>query len=426
MSEKTATDENQVLQAKPLSVLAHSKKMAAALSSYARALTFENRSRRNLYRLAGLAPRMRDRVFTTLLVTIVGITFVLPMAGSIAYYGFIASPGYASDVRFIVRSSIPFLSRDRYSSDTVEPKAKIVQDTAVLLNYLGSPAIIHDLQEKVDLRQLFAREDIDWLSRLSKEATQDDLLGYWKRHYSASVNPKSGIVELEVTAFTPQEAHNLLKLVLELAEEQINKMSSGMWNDLLASTQRDVDNAAKEVSDLRGKLRDTQNETGVFDVNLSAESIITVLTNIESNIAELKSRRLALSQSVGAGSPQLADIDRRLAALEEQAKNVRAKTAGSASDSTGNLADYSSVFDKLKLDLKLAESKLQSAISESEKVKLVSSLQLVYIDSFTEPTLPDENRYPNVPLALFLCLLAFAAICGTASGVVLAVRNKLD
>ncbi|MCF1496591.1 hypothetical protein FS834_29960, partial [Agrobacterium vitis] len=82
-----------------------------------------------------------------------------------------------------------------------------------------------------------------------------------------------------------------------------------MWDDLLVSTQRDVDNATKEVSELRGKLRDTQNQTGVFDVELSATSIITVLTNIESSIADLKSRRMALSQSVSASSPQVADID---------------------------------------------------------------------------------------------------------------------
>lgn len=421
------TDDNQlIVQAEPTSVVGRSQKMAAALSSYARALTFENRSRRNLYRLAGLAPRARDRVFSVLLMIIIGVAFVLPMAGSIVYYAFIASPGYASEVRFIVRSSAPMLSRDRYSSETVEPKAKIVQDTAVLLNYFGSPSIIQDLQRNVDLRQIYGRDDIDIFSRLSADATRDEILEYWKKRYSTSVNPKSGIVELEVTAFTPKEAHDLVKLVLQLSEEQINRLSSGMWNDLLHSTQKDVDNATKEVADLRGRLRDTQNQTGVFDVGLSAESIITVLTGIESNIAQLKSRRAALSQSLDKGAPQLADMDRRLAALEEQARNLGAKTAGSSSDGAGNLANYSSVFDKVKLDLKIAEGKLQSAIAELEKVKLVSSLQLVYVDNFTDPTWPDRSTYPNVPLALFLWLLLWATICGAACGVVLVIRNKLD
>lgn len=421
------TDNNQLAATgESQTIIARSQKIAGALSSYARALTFENRSRRNLYRLAGLAPRTRDRVFAFILAFIIGVAFVLPVGSGVAYYAFIASPGFVSEVRFIVRSSAPILSRDRYSSDTVEPKAKVVQDTAVLLNYLGSPAIVQDLQKNTNLRQVFGRGEIDFISRLGDDATQDDTLEYWKDRYSASVNPKSGIVELEVTAFTPREAYDLSKLILRLSEEQINRLSSGMWNDLLVSAQKDVDSATAEVAVLRGNLRDTQNRTGVFDVDLSAESITSVLTGLEANIAQLKSRRDALSQSLSGKAPQLADMDRRLLALTEQAKQLKERTAGSSLEQAGNLADYSSVFDRLKLDLKIAEDRLRSAIGELEKVKLVSSLQLVYVDNFTEPTLPDKSTYPNVPLSLFLWCLLWLTVSGSICGVVLFCRNKLD
>lgn len=76
------------------------------------------------------------------------------MVASSVYYIFIASPRYASEVRFVLRSSAPMLSRDRYASSTIEPKAKIVQDTAVLLNYIDSPAMIQDL-EKTFLSKIF-------------------------------------------------------------------------------------------------------------------------------------------------------------------------------------------------------------------------------------------------------------------------------
>lgn len=419
-------DNKLILPADKTSVEARSQRMAAALSSYARALTFENRSRRNLYRLAGLAPRTRDRVFSALFLVIVCATFVLPMAANTVYYAFVASPRYASEVRFIVRSSAPILSRDRYSSETVEPKAKIVQDTAVLLNYLSSPSIVQDLQKVTNLLNVYGRADIDTFSRLEADATQDEILKYWNTRYSSFVNPKSGIVELEVTAFTPQEAQELVRLVLKLAEQQINKLNSGMWNDLLASAQMDVEAATKEVALLRSELRDTQNKTGVFDVELSAESIIAVLTGIESDIAQLKSRRSALGQTLDEGAPQLADMDRRIAALEEQAQALGAKTAGSSNRNTGNLAEYSSLFENLKLKLKIAESKLQSAISELEKVKLVSSLQLVYVDNFTEPTLPERHTYPNVAKALFLRLLLWGTVCGAACGMLVLARKKLD
>lgn len=419
------TEQKQLMRQEPATVVARGQKMAAALSSYARALTFENRSRRNLYRLAGLAPRTRDRFFSVLLIVTIAMTFALPFTGSVIYYLFVASPGYTSEVRFIVRSSAPLLSRDRYSSETVEPKAKIVQDTAVLLNYLGSPAIIQDLGKHVTLSELYGRTGVDFISRLPVGATQEDVLRYWMKRHSTSVNPKSGIVELKVTAFTPREARDLVKLVLQLSEQQVNRLNSGMWNDLLVSTQRDVDIATNQVSDLRAKLRDTQNDTGVFDVELSAESIITVLTTIESSIADLRSRRLALTESIKEGSPQLSEIDRRLTGLEEQARTLREKAAGS-SGTSGNLANFSSIFDKMKLDLKLAEEKLGSAIGELEKIKLVSSLQLVYVDNFTEPTLPETSTYPNVALSIFLSFLSFSAFGAFTCGAIIFARKKLD
>jgi capsular polysaccharide transport system permease protein len=421
------TDDNALIKkTNGQSVVLRSQKMAAALSSYARALTFENRSRRNLYRLAGFAPRTRDRVFSAILFYLFIVTFILPMLGSIAYYGFIASPRYSSQVSFVVRSSAPMLTRNRYSTDTVEPQSKIVQDTAVLLNYLSSPEIVEDLRQNIDLKRIFGRSDIDYFSQLSGSATQDKMIKYWKKMHSTSINPKSGIVEIEVVAFSPNDAHDLLQLTLKLAEKQINKLNSGMWSSLQISAEKDVDAAAKELSNLRKELRDTQNRTGVYDIDLTAESIMKVVTGIEAKVADLRSRREALSRSVADDSPQLLDIDRQIAAQEEQAKALWGQTAGASTGKGGNLADYSTLFDKLALNVKMGENKLQSAISELEKVKLVSSLQLIYVDNFTEPTIPDESKYPNVPLTLLLSFLGFAALWGLTSGSVLLLRHKLD
>lgn len=420
------TEQNQLSKSKAGTVVARSQNMAAALSSYARALTFENRSRRNLYRLAGLAPRMRDRLFSRLLIASFIVCFVLPLGASTFYYTIIASPRYSSEVRFIVRSSAPLLTRDRYAGETVEPKAKIVQDTAVLLNYLGSPAMVRALQNSVDFHQLFGRNDIDFFSRLNPNATQEKVIKYWNGKYSTWVNPKSGIVELEVIAFSPREAHDLLKLVLKLAEEQINRLNTGMWENLQVSAQEDVASATKTLEELRERFRDTQNQTGVFDIDLAADGILTVLTKMESDLAELKSRREALGRSVAEGSPRLADMDRQIAARNEQVKALRERTAGVSRKDEGNLAEYSTRFERLKLDLKMAESQLESAVKELEKVRLVSSLQLVYVDNFTDPTLPDDSKYPDIPVTILLQFLMYCAIWGAVSGGILFMRQKFD
>ncbi|MCL6655203.1 hypothetical protein A6R70_23280 [Agrobacterium rubi] len=373
--------------------------------------------------MAGLAPRTRDKIFSILIAACFALTFIIPLLMSVIYYTMVASPGYVSEVRFVLRSSAPMLSRDRYASSTVEPKAKIVQDTAVLLNYLDSPALIEDVSRNISLEKYFGREQIDYFSRLKPEATQDRTLKYWRKHYSASVNPKSGIVEVQVTAYTPQEAKDLLQLVLKLSEDQVNKLSSGMWNDLLITTQHDVENATKDVSDLRARLRDIQNTTGVFDIDMSAERFSSVLTGVEASIADLRSRKAALAKTVGEDAPQVSEIDRRLQGLEAQSKELKEKTAGAGKES---LAAYSTTFENVKLDLSMGEERLRSAITDLEKVRLVSSLQLVYVDNFTQPTLPDDATYPKVLLELFIRFLAFSALAIIVCGSISIIRKKLD
>lgn len=417
------TDSNQIVQQGVLSASERRQKMASALSAYARMLTFENRSRRNLYRLAGLAPRTRDKVFSILILVCFVLTFIIPMIASTVYYVFIASPRYASEVRFVLRSSAPMLSRDRYSSSTVEPKAKIVQDTAVLLNYIDSPAMVQDLEKNVSLKDYFASEDIDRLSRLKADANQDEVLKYWRKHYTASVNPKSGIVELEVAGYTAQQARDLLEFVLRLSEQQVNRLSSGMWDNLLRATQQDVDSATKEVGDLRGKLRDIQNSSGIFDLDMSAERLSTVLTGVEANIADLESRRNALTQTIGQGAPQLSEIERRLDGLKAEAGRLRDSAASAQKDS---LSGNATAFENAQLNLKLGEDKLKSAITDLEKVKLVSSLQLVYVDNFTQPTLPDFPKYPKTWLNLLFALLIFGSVAAITCGIIALMRKKLD
>lgn len=404
-------------------IVLRSQKMAAALSSYARALTFENRSRRNLYRLAGLAPKVRDRIFAKLLMISFVFCFVVPLGASVLYYVFLASSIYASEVRFVVRSTVPMLSRDRYSSETVEPKAKIVQDTAIILNYLESSAVIQDLQSRIDFKEYFGRDDIDFIARLPADAHMEDTVEYWSSRYSSWVNPKSGIVELEVMAFSPQEAFDLMNVVMNLAENRVNQLSKDMWDSLLAASNRDVQVASEDLVMLRNRYRDLQNETGIYDLSLAADGLINVLTVLETELAGLKSRRNALAESVNADAPQLLEIERQIAARVEQVTAMKSEAAGADGN---NLAGYARRFDDLKLELSLGEDRLASAIGELEKVKLVSSLQLVYLDAFTEPTYPDTNKYPDLPLSLLAAFFASLVLWGSASGAIIFIRHKLD
>ncbi|SHN12289.1 hypothetical protein [Roseibium suaedae] len=420
------SQKKQVANQTDNAVVVRSQKMAAALSSYARHLTFENRSRRNLYRLAGLAPKMRDKVFEKLLIGAFIFCFLIPFAWSVFHYTIYVSPQYASEVRFVVRSATPLLTRNRFAGGAVSLKDKIVQDTQVVVNYLNSPEFVRDLDKEISLNSVFGRDGIDGFSRIDPEASWEKHVKYWERHLSSSINPKSGIVELTVYAFSPEEATQIMNVVLKLAEQRINTMNGDIWSNLLAGAEKGVETASARLETLRRAVQDTQNKTGVFDIGLAAESLGTVLTKLETEIADLNIRKDSLSKSLEPDSPTLVNIDRQIAARKIQVQVLRDKTAGGDGGKDQNLAEYSKQFEQLELDQKIAEEQFTAAVEDLEKIKLVSTLQLVYLDKFTEPTLADESSYPDIPLSLFLSLLGCLTAWGVASGLIVLLRHKLD
>lgn len=403
--------------------------MASSLSSYSRQLTMSNRSRRNLYRIAGLSPTAWDRLFSVLMTLAFLICFLIPFVGAAVYFSTIATPQYESETRFVIRSAAPLLTRDRFSSATAEPEAKIVQDTQIVVNYLATPEIVARLDQEVGLHAVYGEEDVDYLSRLAPDASREDLLDYWETRHEAEVNPKSGIVELTVAAFSPEEALLVLNAVLGFAEDRVNRLNAGIWDSLRQSAEQDVEMASQVLETQRLRLQEIQDQTGVFSVDLEAEGLSEIRRQVDSEIAQLKSEREALSATLAPNAPALRRLDRRIKARERQSADLRARGAGGAErdkKARETLSEQARKFEAAQLEIEIAETRFRDAVDELEKVKLVSSLQLVYLDRFTEPTLAEDSTRPNVPLAIFLSLLAALAAWGVVGGGLFILREKLD
>lgn len=417
---------NQIVPHDSQDVAARGQKMAAALVSYSRQLALSNRSRRSLYQIAGISPLLRDRIFSALLKTALVICFLIPFAATVLYFAVLVTPQYESEVRFVVRSAAPLLTRDRFSSSSAEPEQKIVQDTQIIVNYIDSPALVAALGAKQDLHRLFGGTEIDHLSRLEPDISREDLLEYWRSQHDSWINPKSGIVELQVRAFSAADAQNLLIDVLELADQRVNRLNRDIWSNLLYSAKQDLQEASIYLEEKRLAYRDLQNQTGVFDVEQEAERRSQLIEKIDSIIADLRSEREALVTALNDSIPAVRRLDRQIAAREQQSADLKARNAGQSSAQNATLAEHSRLFEEATLELEIAEDRFRAAINELEKVKLVSSLQLVYLDRFSEPTLADDSTHPNVALSILLGLLASLALWGVVSGGLILLRQKLD
>ncbi|MEM8649916.1 MAG: hypothetical protein AAGF54_05240, partial [Pseudomonadota bacterium] len=338
---------------------------------------------------------------------------------------FFASDVFESETRFVVRSAIPAIPKKESTSETGSPSAKIAQDTQVVANFVTSPAIIEQIDQEFGFAKLFGNDDIDYISRLEKDATAEEKLEYWEDMVDSFIDPRSGIVTLNFQAFTADQVQTLAEYVIKQSEEKVNQLNTGIWNELVSSAQKDLENAKIKMDELRIQLREEQNKSGIFDVELLAESTTTIIETIRLEILELEARREVRLTELDSQSSVILDLDRQIAARIEQIKRLQAEIAGTASEKV-SIASYYANFETLRVESKIAEEHFERAVRELERVKLLSSLQLVYLDAFLPPSLPDESTQPKRVLMISIVIIMSFLCWGLFTGIVVFVRNQLD
>jgi capsular polysaccharide transport system permease protein len=382
-----------------------SRKVSERLASSARKLRFSTSSRSSLYKAVGLRPRLTDRLFTTAVVLLTLFTLALPSLISIAYYGYFASDQYESETRFTVRSSTPALGKDQLAKVTGIPAAKIVQDTQIVLNFIKSREMLDVLRQRnVDLKRIFGSETTDAWARLPADATSEELLEYWESMVTTSVSPSSGIVGLKVRAFTAEDAAMLVQEIVKASEVVVNQVKDRIWKDVIATAEANLDNAKQQLAAARETVATARNREGVLDVGSSSQIISTLITTIETERLKLQQQYDAQIAVVSANSPQMRVLQREISSKERQIAELNGQLAGTGKDR--NLADVSQDLSQLELAQTLAEQQFASSVRTMEQVRFISRQQLLYLDSFLAPRVPDEALYPRRGLWIGVTLLA--------------------
>lgn len=405
--------------------LVASQDMATRLSATARKLRFSTSNRSALYKVVGLRPRLSERLFTVAIVLVTVFYLVVPNALSIFYFGYLASDQYQTEARFTVRSSTPAIGKDQMAKVTGIPKAKIVQDTQMVTNYIESRDMLELLEEELDLRAIYSDPAIDIWARLPDDASIEDRLDYWQDMVSTAINPSSGIVTVTVRAFTPETSYSILDKVVSASETMVNRVNDRMWSDITATTRTNLDAATAQLRKAREELQAARNRTGVLTVEGSSQILSNLISTVEGERLKLQQRYDSQIVTVSKNAPQMRVLLRDIRSKEEQVAQLRAQLAGEAAKNA-NLADVLLDFSQLQLAESLAVQQFSSSVKAFEQVQFTSRQQLLYLDAFLKPRLPEEAEYPRRTLWIVGIGVASLFLWGATLGLLSILRNHIS
>ncbi|RYG92634.1 hypothetical protein EU803_00580 [Loktanella sp. IMCC34160] len=393
------------------------RQISEQLRDASRKLAMQSGSRRGIYSALGLAPRRRDRAFRLLYRLAFVMCFLAPLAGGLGYLYYFLSPQYETETRFVLRSALPAFPNADAPNDANVASLKVVQDTLVVVSFLESPGLVKRLNEEVNLERIYGGAEVDPLSRMRLGASPEDMAEYFEKFITTEVSSVSGIVTVKLRAFRPEDASEVLEIIFSLAEERVNLLNGTIWASVLEVAERNFDEASVQLREVRQRYAALQNETGVFDVELEAKVLSEVITALRTELIDLENRRATLLLEVPETHLNVVRFNRAIevrTAQLEQLKDELASSRGSAA----TLSINQQRFDALRVELEIAQDRFKTAATELEQAKLLNSVQMVFLDRFIFPTVPQGSSYPiyawEVVRLLFFCLstwgLAFLAL----------------
>jgi capsular polysaccharide transport system permease protein len=355
---------------------------------------------------------------------------VIPSLCFFFYNAFIASDEYVAEARLTVRASQEQKQSGGGGLDISSIISKVtggssrstVQDAFIVLNYIKSRAIILDLGGRDYLEKLYSRGEADFFSRLRKGADLEELWKYWTDRVKVNLDTMSGIVTLQVQAYTPEDAARTAQAVVELSEQLVNNISTRSRSDAVQRAEAEVKLAATKLAQARLELLNFRNANVLIDPLTKAKSIGGMIGQLTIERLELDNNLRSMSGMLSADSPSQRLQSTRLAAIDEQIASLKKKLTDSNANDT--VAAQLGKFEELELNEKFTEKIYTVAQASYEKARQERDKQLLYLVVVVRPTMPESAAYPQVALTSTLFFSSLLVLWGIGALLAAAIRDQ--
>jgi capsular polysaccharide transport system permease protein len=402
-------------------VLSRAALLADALKTRARNLTPTPLARERFGRMLapgrapGLGLELNSRFGRLLAISFVAIVIV-PTLLTALYYAFIASDRFVSEARFAVRSG-DRSALDMLAGGTDLGKLAQAQDTLIVTEYIKSRALVEALQKDLDLKAIYTRDQADYFSSASGEDSIEDLVSYWRWRANTSVEMPSGIITLQVSAFTPEDAQALARAVVARSEALVNQMSERANSDELKQAEAEFARAEQKLKDIYGAMRDLRNREGVLDPTMNAEALNELLTELRKSRLQIEGDLIVARETMQENSPVVRQLKAKLAAIDGQIAKLTDQLTASSGGGSDAVSEQMGAFEDMELKRQVAQDQYAAAALALENARIAADRQRIYLSTFVQPELAQEALYPlrlwttlGVALALLAIWTAFAGL----------------
>ena len=356
------------------------------------------------------------------------VVVVVPTVLSILYFGLLKSDIYISESRFVVRSPERPMQTQLGAIIQGAGFSRSLDDIYSVHDYMLSRDALRSVNKRLDLRKAYTRNGIDLFSRfnpLGFDNSLESLFLYYQQHVDVFLNSSSSISTLKTRAFTPSDAYRLNEILLQQAEDLINRLNERGRNDLIRYALREVADAEMKSRIASLALSDFRNKHGVFDPVGQSALQLQQVAKMQDELIATKTQ-LAQIKAFTPLNPQIPVLEQRVSALQQEINEENAKITGVSGNKSQSLTNKAVEYERLSLDRVFAEKQLAAAMASLEQARNEAQRKQLYLERIVQPSIPDIATEPQRIKAILTTLIVGLILWGILTLLLAGVKEHHD
>lgn len=349
----------------------------------------------------------------------------LPTALSGGYLGLRAVDQYASTVGFAVQSENSSTMLNILGGITQLAGASDSQ-AAMVYEYLQSRDLVERLDARLNLRRIFAAPHrTDPVFAFDPAGSVEDLVDYWHRMTTVTYDPGTGLLTLEVHAFSAAQAREIAAAAFDEASRMINELSDIAQADTMRLARDELQRTEERLRQARAALQSFRERSQMIDPAADFSGRMGVINALQSQLATALVTLGLLEQTARPGDPRLTEAERLIAVTRAQIASERRRfgTAVAAAD-PATLAELTGHYERLSAELDFAGKAYAAALTALDGAQAAARQQSLYLAAYQKPAAAQAAEYPRRVLLTGLVALFGLLIWSVLALVYYSLRDR--
>jgi len=268
-------------------------------------------------------------------------------------------------------------------------------DATILYEFIQSQRMVELVDDAIGLRAIYARPAFDPVFAFDPEDSIEDLTRHWGRMVKVHFDNSSGLIEVRVLAFAPDEARRIGDEIVRQSTIKINELSAIARNDATRYAREDLEAAVAFLKTARQQMGTFRNRTQIIDPKADIQVQMGLIGTLQAQLAEAMIELDLMRTSTRNDDPRIRQTEQRIAIIQERIRIERGMSGVGDPAGQAAFSDLVGQYESLAVDQQFAEQAYVAALATFNEAQAEANRQTLYLATYIEPTTAEDSDYPR-------------------------------